>query len=627
MRSHRWSKQLGAVGAGLGLSAVALLVTTCFDPTYPPGHPCGEDDWCPPGQRCQQGLCVLPGMPLPPADAAPVDAAPVDGPPVANDVADLSALLPSAGQLSPAFDPEQTSYELSVSALVSELSVRPTSVHPAATIRVDGATVASGTGSTPRPLTDTGVQISIEVMAPAGNSRSYTVSVTRDAAIAQELYAKASNPGSGDDYGFGLAVGAKVLAVGAPLEDSIATGLDGNQGSDGRPDSGAAYIYRRVAGAWQQQAYAKAEVGDESAEFGLFLAVDGDTVAVSVFGDDSGVGGVDGDPADETAPDSGAVYVFRDTGGSWVQEAYLKAFDPDPGDRFGLRIALEGDVLVVGAPEEDAASAADQGDNSLENSGAVYVFRRTGETWAQEAFLKAEQPGAGDQFGYSVGVAGDILVVGARDEDSNATDVDGDVMSDAAPNSGAAYVFRRSGQDWVQEAYLKASNTGAGDEFGYRVAASTELVAVGARYEDSDGAGVDPPDNDLATDSGAAYVFGYDDANGEWVPRARLKASNTGNFDWFGHGISAHGDLVAVGAPHNASRGAVYVFRCNPGCANIADLTASNADEDDNFGFTVSLGPDSLAVGAPFEDSDAAGLDGDQDNNGRDESGAVYLFR
>ena len=132
---------------------------------------------------------------------------------------------------------------------------------------------------------------------------------------------------------------------------------------------------------------------------------------------------------------------------------------------------------------------------------------RSGTTWIQEAYLKASNAGADDRFGRSVAVSGDTVVVGAWQED-------GDIYSTAAaPNNnanraGAAYVFVRSGTTWSQEAYLKASNAGAGDNFGYSVAISGDTVVVGAYYEAGDANSTAATPNENASNAGAAYIFG-----------------------------------------------------------------------------------------------------------------------
>ena len=173
-------------------------------------------------------------------------------------------------------------------------------------------------------------------------------------------------------------------------------------------------------------------------------------------------------------------------------------------------MALSGDTLAVGAYGEDSNATGvngNQANNSATGSGAVYLFTRSGTTWSQQAYLKASNTGALDQFGSSVALSGDVLAVGARGEDSNATGVNGKGANNGEPVSGAAYLFTRSGATWSQAAYLKASNTQADDRFGSSVALSGDVLAVGADREGSNATGVngDQADNG-APNSGAAYV-------------------------------------------------------------------------------------------------------------------------
>jgi hypothetical protein len=150
----------------------------------------------------------------------------------------------------------------------------------------------------------------------------------------------------------------------------------------------------------------------------------------------------------------------------------------------------------------------EQADESTSNGGAVYVFTRSGTTWSQQAYLKASNTGADDFFGRSVSVHGDWLVVGARGEDSDATGVNGDQTDNSAPDAGAVYVFSRSGTTWSQEAYLKGSNTQAGDTFGLSVSLSANGLVVGAYREDSNTTGVNGSQaSNAAADSGAVYLF------------------------------------------------------------------------------------------------------------------------
>ena len=178
--------------------------------------------------------------------------------------------------------------------------------------------------------------------------------------------------------------------------------------------------------------------------------------------------------------------------------------------------------------------------NSATNAGAAYVFVRSGTTWSQQAYLKASNTEAGDVFGYSVAVSGDTVVVGAPYEDSSATGVNGN-QSDNSATSGAAYVFVRNGTTWSQQAYLKASNTGAGDGFGGSVAVSGDTVVVGALMRTAARHRGERHTNESATAAGAAYVFVRSGTT--WSQQAYLKASNTGRglFRLFGSGGGRHG--------------------------------------------------------------------------------------
>jgi hypothetical protein len=253
------------------------------------------------------------------------------------------------------------------------------------------------------------------------------------------------------------------------------------------------------------------------------VAVSGDTIVVGAPWEDSSATGINGDQNDNRATDSGAAYIFTRNGTNWSQQAYLKTSNAGADDQFGVSVAVSGDTVVVGAWGEDSNATGvngNQGDNSAEFAGAAYVFVRNGASWTQQAYLKASHTRPLDAFfnnagfGNAVAVSGDIVVVGAPYESSNATGVNGQQTNDLAFASGAAYVFSRNGTNWTQQAYLKASNTGGGsagewgDTFGWSVAVSGDTVLVGAYGEDSNATGINGnQSNNSGFDSGAAYVF------------------------------------------------------------------------------------------------------------------------
>jgi len=291
-------------------------------------------------------------------------------------------------------------------------------------------------------------------------------------------------------------------------------------------------------------------------------------------------------------------------------------------------------------------------ENGPTSRGHTIVVTRL--TFAQEAYIKASNTDANDTFGYSVTLSddGNTLAVGARQESSAATGVNGDQADNSAQSAGAVYAFTRdTGGVWTQQAYVKASNTDARDFFGLGITLSGDgnTLAVGADSEKSaaTGANGDQADNN-AQSAGAVYAFTRD-TGGVWTQQAYVKASNTDADDFFGFGVtlSDDGNTLAVGA-HGEDRaatgvsggqadnnargaGAVYVFTRDTGgvWTQQAYVKASNTDAADFFGISVTLSGDgnTLAVGAHGERSAATGVNGDQADNNRFDAGAVYVFR
>jgi hypothetical protein len=306
--------------------------------------------------------------------------------------------------------------------------------------------------------------------------------------------------------------------VGAQGEDSNATGVGGDQTDNSANAAGAVYVYSRSGSTWVHQAYVKASNTGTDDNFGnsVALSADGNTLAVGAYGEDSNAIGVNGNQAGNSSPASGAVYVFSRSGSTWVQQAYVKASNTGADDYFGENVALsaDGNTLAVGARYEDSNAngiGGNQTNNSASNAGAVYVYSRSGTTWSPQAYVKASNTEGGDFFGWSVALSadGNTLAVGATNENSNATGIGGDQTNNSASQSGAVYVFSRSGSTWSQQAYVKASNTGAFDSFGASVALSADgnTLAVGAPSEDSNATGIGGDQtNNSASNAGAVYL-------------------------------------------------------------------------------------------------------------------------
>jgi len=352
----------------------------------------------------------------------------------------------------------------------------------------------------------------VAVGAPFQDGGGAVYVFTRTGGVwSQQAFMKASNPTPNDGFGSSVALSGDTLVVGARFEDSSAQSIDGNQADISARNSGAAYVFTRTGQVWSQQAYIKASNSEAGDRFGYSVDVSGNTLVVSAPSEDSAATGINGNLGDNSAPDSGAAYVFTRTNGVWSQEAYVKPSNTGSGDGFGNQVAIAGDTFLVGAPFEDSAATGingNLGDNSAPDSGAAYVFTRTNGVWSQETYMKASNTEAGDNFGFHVAMAPDTLIVGAIPEDSAATGINSNQADNTAPDSGGAYLFTRTGGIWNQQAYVKPSNTEAGDWFGGSFAVEGDTVVVGAVLEDSAATGVGGNQGDNSTpSSGAVYVF------------------------------------------------------------------------------------------------------------------------
>jgi hypothetical protein len=506
---------------------------------------------------------------------------------------------------------------------------------------LDGAALTLGQPSAPIALPLGSRPVAVSFRASGGMSKTYQLVFERAASVlAQVVYGKASNPDTGDRFGGAISLSGDTLAVGAAQEDSSAKGVNGNQADNSASSAGAVYVFVRSGTTWAQQAYLKASNTNGSDTFGSSVSLSGDTLAVGAPGEASASAT---NQSDNTVFGAGAVYVFQRSGAQWAQQAYLKASNIGAGDRFGTSVALSQDTLAVGAPNEASSSKGINGsqNESAPTAGAVYVLQRSGTQWAHQAFIKASNTDLGDRFGSVVALSGDTLAVQAFGEGSAATGINGDQTDNSATNSGAVYVFRRVAQTWAQQAYVKASHTVPGMAFGNSLALSGDTLAVGANHEDLGG-----------PVSGAAYV--YVRSGTTWSQQAVLQASNVQAGDFFGDAIAISGDLLVVGAGSEASSatgvngdqsnnafpnaGAAYLFaRSGVVWTQQAYLKASNTHLgvrdrldriiNDMFGTSVAVSGTTVVVGALFEFGGSAGINGNQNDRSKQQSGAIYIFQ
>ena len=383
----------------------------------------------------------------------------------------------------------------------------------------------------------------------AGSTATAEAETERDNAALVKLVASDGMPS--DRFGVSVAVSGDTALVGAPTEDA---------------ERGAAYVFIRVNGVWTEEAKLIASDGRSLRKFGYSVALAGDT---AVVGGSTGVIGGSDHHADRTP---GSAYVFARVGNSWIEQTKLTAGpDAATGDDFGTAVAASDGTVVVGAA-------------GVAVGGAAYVFAWDGRTWAQQAKLTAGDDAAvGDKFGFSVAVSGDVAVVGSQ-------------FDDVGPNTnqGSAYVFRREGSRWSQEANLAASEGAADDNFGFAVATSTDTVVVGAWHDDVNG----------NTDQGSAYVFAR--AGMGWTEQDHLIAGDGAGGDEFGRSAAVYGDTVLVGAQRdstgdNVQHGSAYVFARSEGAwAERTKLLAPDGGRFDVFGVSVAMSRNTALIGAGF---------------------------
>jgi hypothetical protein len=393
--------------------------------------------------------------------------------------------------------------------------------------------------------------------------------ITIDPTFVQQQKLSASDGAEGDVFGFSVAIAGNTAVVGAFL-DNIDT--NANQGS--------AYVFVRNGTTWTEQQKLTATDGTAGDEFGWSVAIAGETIIVGAHFDDNG-----------TNTDQGSAYVFVRNGTTWTQQQKLTASEGAAGDEFGYSVAIAGETAVVGSLLDNIFTNGDQ--------GSAYVFVRNGTTWTEQQKLTAVDGAANDGFGYSVAIAGDTAVVGSLGDDLS-TNID----------QGSTYVFVRNGTTWTEQQKLTAADGAAGDEFGWSVAIAGETIIVGALGDDLS----------TNTDQGSAYIFAR--SNGTtWTQQQKLTASDGAAGDEFGWSVSIAGDTVIVGALSddigtNIDQGSAYVFvRNGTTWTEQQRLTAADGAANDGFGYSVAIAGETIIVGAPV---DSIGTNADQ--------GSAYIF-
>ncbi|WP_167527983.1 Ig-like domain-containing protein [Desulfosarcina alkanivorans] len=409
--------------------------------------------------------------------------------------------------------------------------------------------------------------------------------VTIDHQVASEIKLTANDGLADDHFGSTVAIDGDYAVVGAP-----------NSG-----DTGAVYVFRKQGATWVEQCKLTAGDGARYDHFGTAVSISGDMVVVGAPGEND---------------NHGAVYVFRHDGSTWAHQAKLIAGDGGAYDHFGTCLSLDGDTLVVGAPDHNGGS------------GAAYVYTIQGNTWSETIKLAAGEDVLEGHFGTSVSTIGDLLAVGSPSVDNL---------------KGAVFIFRRVGSAWEEDARLASGSATRWERFGTSVSIDGKYAIVGnsGLWE--------------AMVDGAAYIFMHDGT--AWVEQTKISSSSVGAGESFGQSVYLKGDMAAVGQPKVWNDAcAVYLFQRSGSqwvaqdipdtgegegeeealpveeesfppseggadsesegdtAAPYAILTPSDGTADDWFGNSVAMDDDHVIVGAMFDD----------DKGG--DSGSAYIF-
>lgn len=436
-----------------------------------------------------------------------------------------------------------------------------------------------------------------------------------------------SNPGA--EFGNELAMDGNTLVVGA-RHDSVTVGVDTIY------QSGAAYVYVRDGNSWTLQARLAASDTDAYDLFGSSVAINNNTIIIGAVGSDGT------DENDNAAPDMGAAYVFTRSGDQWEQQAKIEPEDGIEDDNFGNAVAIVSERVVVAASAKDFGDIEDAGKvysyyrsgtkwyqaqsvaapktskdsffgSSLDydgqrlvigaqsennNTGAAFVYYRVGSTWTQEAAISPESDHTGDNFGASVSIDGETIVIGAPFADP-------DLGSGEVTNAGAAYVFHKRPSGWYQQAKLLSEDAMSFDHFGRSVEIDDTTIVVGANSRDYY----------TILRSGAAHI--YQRSAREWQFQSEIISGEPYNDADFGSSLALDDSLIIVGEPGTSTQfeaGTVHVYSLevgilpntgfNPNVQLETSLEQPQAGHSDQFEIEISkLNLQTSIIGVPRQDN------------------------
>ncbi|MDZ4753860.1 MAG: FG-GAP repeat protein [Phycisphaerae bacterium] len=351
-------------------------------------------------------------------------------------------------------------------------------------------------------------------------------------------------------FGLAVAVTGSTVLVGSPR--------DGDDGTD----DGAVQGFGDSKRGWRRVQRLQSTDPAWEDRFGQSVAASGSRVIVGR------------DRADDGAPNAGAAVVFKRAGYHYRKEADLVPPDPGADDGFGCAVAIDGAAAIVGSSRDDDAGL---------DSGSAYAWALRGTSWELTAKLVAPDAASADWFGRAVAVDGNFIVVGAYGDD------------DRGEKSGAAYVFRRDGGEWLLDVKLVPEDLREGDWFGFSVAVHGDTIAIGA-----------PRDSGAGESAGCVRLFRRG-TGGVWTPEATLRPPMGTTTAWFGYAVALDTERLIIGAPGTdnggEATGSAAVFACVDGTwTQRAELAPQSPVAGALFGSAVAVDGGLVAIGKQYDE-------------------------
>jgi len=332
-----------------------------------------------------------------------------------------------------------------------------------------------------------------------------------------------------DQFGRSVSISEDYAVIGMPYDNDIES------------NSGSAYIFHRNGTTWTEQAKIIPSDGADGDNFGRSVSISGDYAIIGARYDDV------------NESNAGSAYIFIRDGTTWSEQVKITASDGARNDFFGWSVSISGDYAVIGARMDD--------DNGS-NSGSAYIFHRTGTTWYEQAKLIASDGQDSADFGNSVSISGDYVLIAAQWDDDYI---------------GSAYIFFRNGITWTEQAKLTSSDREGGDWFGYSVSVSGNYALIGAYADDDNGSA-----------SGSAYIFHR--IGTTWIEHAKLTASDGVLFDFFGWSVSISGYHAVIGVPweNDFTGSAYFYYEDNPPTpVELSAFTATYSNDSSFLNWTT----------------------------------------